>query len=269
MRLFADNIPGPIAYLDRSLHYTFVNQAFANLGVQAAGRDLRQDAVRGDGRRTSPRSCVRSSSARKRASTSNTSASATRCTASGAGCMAASRRTSMCRHGPRPVLHRIRHPRPQADRAGAGRARGAAAALQRQHPGADRLSRQPSAATSSSTNRSWSSSAYASRRRSSARPPTKSGLPRSPARRSPAAIAPSPARRSPTSAPSSTPAAATAWLRGRCVPDRRFDGTVKGEYVVGARHHRPEAGAGRAGGARGPATRDHGRRAGAGRVYRP
>ena len=31
LRLFADNIPGPIAYLDRSLRYTFVNQAFANL----------------------------------------------------------------------------------------------------------------------------------------------------------------------------------------------------------------------------------------------
>ena len=30
MRLFADNIPGPIAYLDKSLHYKFVNQAFAN-----------------------------------------------------------------------------------------------------------------------------------------------------------------------------------------------------------------------------------------------
>ena len=30
LRLFADNIPGPIAYLDRALHYTFVNQAFAN-----------------------------------------------------------------------------------------------------------------------------------------------------------------------------------------------------------------------------------------------
>jgi len=31
MRLFADNIPGPIAYLDRDLTYRFVNQAFANL----------------------------------------------------------------------------------------------------------------------------------------------------------------------------------------------------------------------------------------------
>src|SRR6266540_2630667 len=30
LRLFADNIPGPIAYLDRSLKYTFVNQSFAN-----------------------------------------------------------------------------------------------------------------------------------------------------------------------------------------------------------------------------------------------
>ncbi len=31
LRLFADNIPGPIAYLDRNLKYSFVNQAFANL----------------------------------------------------------------------------------------------------------------------------------------------------------------------------------------------------------------------------------------------
>ena len=31
LKLFADNIPGPIAYLDRDLKYTFVNQAFANL----------------------------------------------------------------------------------------------------------------------------------------------------------------------------------------------------------------------------------------------
>ncbi len=30
LRLFADNIPGPIAYLDRVSTYTFVNQAFAN-----------------------------------------------------------------------------------------------------------------------------------------------------------------------------------------------------------------------------------------------
>ncbi|MDQ6620984.1 MAG: PAS domain-containing protein [Pseudomonadota bacterium] len=30
LRLFADNIPGPIAYLDRALRYTFCNQAFAN-----------------------------------------------------------------------------------------------------------------------------------------------------------------------------------------------------------------------------------------------
>ena len=30
LRLIADNIPGPIAYLDRASTYTFVNQAFAN-----------------------------------------------------------------------------------------------------------------------------------------------------------------------------------------------------------------------------------------------
>ena len=35
MRLFADNIPGPIAYLDRNLRYTFVNQAFANHACRA------------------------------------------------------------------------------------------------------------------------------------------------------------------------------------------------------------------------------------------
>jgi diguanylate cyclase (GGDEF)-like protein/PAS domain S-box-containing protein len=35
MRLFADNIPGPIAYLDRNLKYTFVNQAFANSVLRA------------------------------------------------------------------------------------------------------------------------------------------------------------------------------------------------------------------------------------------
>jgi diguanylate cyclase (GGDEF)-like protein/PAS domain S-box-containing protein len=34
LRLFADNIPGPIAYLDRALRYTFVNQAFANIAAR-------------------------------------------------------------------------------------------------------------------------------------------------------------------------------------------------------------------------------------------
>ena len=35
LKLFADNIPGPIAYLDRGLRYTFVNQAFANWALRA------------------------------------------------------------------------------------------------------------------------------------------------------------------------------------------------------------------------------------------
>jgi diguanylate cyclase (GGDEF)-like protein/PAS domain S-box-containing protein len=34
LKLFADNIPGPIAYLDRALRYTFVNQTFANLACR-------------------------------------------------------------------------------------------------------------------------------------------------------------------------------------------------------------------------------------------
>jgi diguanylate cyclase (GGDEF)-like protein/PAS domain S-box-containing protein len=41
MRLFADNIPGPIAYLDRGLIYRFVNQAFASLA------DLPQERIYG------------------------------------------------------------------------------------------------------------------------------------------------------------------------------------------------------------------------------
>ncbi len=35
LRLFADNIPGPIAYLDKTLKYTFVNQAFANIACKS------------------------------------------------------------------------------------------------------------------------------------------------------------------------------------------------------------------------------------------
>ena len=42
MRLFADNIPGPIAYLDRGLKYTFVNQALP----PCAGRRTRSMARR-------------------------------------------------------------------------------------------------------------------------------------------------------------------------------------------------------------------------------
>ncbi len=40
LKLFADNIPGPIAYLDRNLRYTFVNQAFANWACRAQGEIL-------------------------------------------------------------------------------------------------------------------------------------------------------------------------------------------------------------------------------------
>ncbi|HVF65312.1 MAG TPA: PAS domain-containing protein, partial [Casimicrobiaceae bacterium] len=38
LTLFADNIPGPIAYLDNDFKYTFVNQAFANLAGRARDR---------------------------------------------------------------------------------------------------------------------------------------------------------------------------------------------------------------------------------------
>ncbi len=65
LRLFADNIPGPIAYLDESLKYTFVNQAFANWVCRPQDADLRQDAVPRSCRTTCDRSCGRSSSARR------------------------------------------------------------------------------------------------------------------------------------------------------------------------------------------------------------
>ena len=61
LRLFADNIPGPIASLDRDLRYTFVNQAFAAHAGRA--REGRSAAVRRQRcfRSTSPRSWRRSS----------------------------------------------------------------------------------------------------------------------------------------------------------------------------------------------------------------
>jgi PAS domain S-box-containing protein len=83
LRLFADNIPGPIAYLDRSLRYTFVNQAFANWVNRA------QDEIYG--RTPYEPSYARSSAAPRKARTSSTSASAYRPTTSAAGCMGASR----------------------------------------------------------------------------------------------------------------------------------------------------------------------------------
>ncbi len=58
------------------------------------------------------------------------------------------------------------------------------------------------------------------------------------------------------------------WLRNRIVPDMRFDGTIKGYYIVGHDITDLQAGAERAGGARIAVARDHGRRSGAGGVYR-
>jgi PAS domain S-box-containing protein len=57
MRLFADNIPGPIAYLDRDLSYRFVNQAFANLARLPRSRSTGA-CPRTCSRATSPISCA-------------------------------------------------------------------------------------------------------------------------------------------------------------------------------------------------------------------
>ena len=59
------------------------------------------------------------------------------------------------------------------------------------------------------------------------------------------------------------------WMRGRMVPDHRFDGAIQGVYIVGHDitdlKDAQEALAAR----ESAAARDHGRRAGAGRLYRP
>ena len=77
------------------------------------------------------------------------------------------------------------------------------------------------------------------------------------------------ARASPTSARSidvERPHALDA-RRASC-PIMRFDGTIKGLYIVGHDITDLKRGAGRAGRARIAAARDHGRRAGAGRLHR-
>jgi PAS domain S-box-containing protein len=84
LRLIADNIPGPIAYLDRASTYTFVNQAFANWVRRP------QDQIYGRTpfevlRPTSRRSCAPCSSARRAARTSSTSASTRRPTTAALG----------------------------------------------------------------------------------------------------------------------------------------------------------------------------------------
>ena len=151
--------------------------------------------------------------------------------------------------GPRPVLHRVRHSRSQADRAGAGRARGAAASFQRQHSGADRLPVARTAATSSSTKRSCTSSASSAssvigkttdevlgrghRRHAGARPRPRLR------RRSDHLRARGGRRQRPRAL---DPRA----LRARSPLRRHGQGRVRRR----PRHHRPEAGAGRAGRAR-------------------
>ena len=173
MRSFADNIPGPdrVPRPQPALHVR--QPGVRQLGLQAAGRDLRQDAVRDHAvrRRQLPaadrqaRAGGRTRRVRAhRQHHAGTTALAARAHRAGPRCVG---------HRARSLLHRIRHPRPEAHRAGARRARGAAAPLQRQHSGADRLSRSASAATSSSTRHSCASSACIATR-SSARPPMKS-----------------------------------------------------------------------------------------------
>ncbi len=95
LRLFADNIPGPIAYLDRSLKYTFVNQAFANWVCRPQDEIYGKHAVRSAGLRrrvvpaAGPQARAGGRARRVRAHRQE------RQRRSGAGCTAASRRTSM------------------------------------------------------------------------------------------------------------------------------------------------------------------------------
>ena len=117
LALFADNIPGPIAYLDRNLKYTFVNQAFANLARKP--QDEIYGARPGDPRHrcrqlpaTDPAPCTGRRVDRLRARrTRRRRQPALDARPHRAG----SRRD---RAGARRVLHRVRHSRAQDDRAG-------------------------------------------------------------------------------------------------------------------------------------------------------
>ncbi len=141
LRLFADNIPGPIAYLDRASTYTFVNQAFANWVARP------QDEIYG----RSPfevlapdvasflRPVLERALDGEHVEYERIDRHARRAAALGAR----PRRTGprRARKAARALLHRVRHPRSQADGAGAGRARGAAATVHGQHPGSRGLPR--------------------------------------------------------------------------------------------------------------------------------
>src|SRR6266446_6751640 len=128
LRLFADNIPGPIAYLDRSLRYTFVNQAFANWVCRP------QDQIYGK----TPYEVMPSDVTaflrpiiRRAQDGENVDYERVGVSVDNERRWMHGRIAGPGRHrqGPRAVLHRIRHPRLEADRAGARDARGAAQAL--------------------------------------------------------------------------------------------------------------------------------------------
>jgi PAS domain S-box-containing protein len=142
LRLLADNIPGPIAYLDKSFHYTFVNQAFANRVCKP------QDEIYG----RTPFEVLTADVAAflrpvlKRAQ-GGEHVEYERVSQSPQGEL----RWMHGRIAPDldamgnvrgPLLHRIRHPRPEANGAGPRRARGAASPLHRQHSGAGGVPRR-------------------------------------------------------------------------------------------------------------------------------
>ena len=267
MRLFADNIPGPIAYLDRNLKYTFVNQAFANSVCKP------QDEIYGK----TPFEVMVSDVASflrpilkraPRASTSNTSASARPRRRAALAARPHRARPRGDRLGTRPLLHRIRHPRPEAHRAGACRARGAAASFQRQHSRADRLRRPDrrykfvneaflrlSASIATTVLGKTTDEVLGPDLAGIMEPVTQSRDSR--------------ARRSPTSARSSMRAAASDGCARACVPDLNFDGTVKGEYVVGHDITDLKQAQDALAAREGTAARDHGRRARTRGVHRP
>ncbi len=94
LRLFADNIPGPIAYLDQLAALHVREPGVRELGRAAAGRDLRQVAARSAQVRRVVVPPPDPEARADRASTSSTNGSARTRTATSAGCTAASRRTS-------------------------------------------------------------------------------------------------------------------------------------------------------------------------------
>ena len=133
--------------------------------------------------------------------------------------------------GTRALLHRVRHPRPQADGAGARGARSSCGCSRTTSPNWSSIS-MPSAATYSSTRRSSTCTGFLRDQVLGKKPEEVLGVEGSqdltPDRDRPVKNEALVYQRVVIDV-----VGRTRWIRARCVPDLHLDGTVRGEYVVG------------------------------------